>query len=88
MCLLCVCSWALSCVCLAELRDCRVLPAAQPQQEDSALVLDHQEDPTEDLLCGGGSWLSQGSLVALCSKGRLKKSQSSETTAQTVIRQG
>ena len=55
MCLLCVCSWALSCVCLAELRDCRVLPAAQPQQEDSALVLDHQEDPTEDLLCGGGS---------------------------------
>lgn len=55
MCFLCVCSWALSCVCLAELRDCRVLPAAQPQQEGSALFLDLQEDATEDLLRGGGS---------------------------------
>lgn len=52
MCFLCVCSWALSCVCPAELKDYRVLPAAQPQQDGSALVSDHREDPIEDPLCG------------------------------------
>lgn len=73
ICLLCVCSWALSCVCLAELRDYRVLPAGQPQQEDSALVLDHQEDPTEDLLCGGGSCTVSGFLGSTMQQGKTEE---------------
>ena len=73
MCLLCVCSWALSCVCLAELRDYRVLPAAQPQQEDSALVLDHQDDPTEDLLCWGGSCIVSGFLGSTTQQGKTEE---------------
>lgn len=72
MCFLCVCSWALSCVCLAELRDCRVLPAAQTQQEGSAPFLDLQEDATEALLCGGGSCTVSRLLGSALRQGKAK----------------
>lgn len=84
-CFLCV----LSCVCLAKVKDCRVFPATQPQQEGSALSLDHQGDPSVGLMRGGESCivfqLLNGPQVA--SENR-RNPQSPETRAQVVIRQG
>lgn len=87
MCFLCVCSWALSCVCPAELKDYRVFPAAQPQQDGSALVSDHQEDPAKDPPCGRSCAVSQ-LLKSTKLQGKAEEIRAPETMAQVARRQG
>jgi len=83
-----VCSWALSWVCPAELKDYRILPAAPPQQDGSALVSDHQEDPTKDPLCGRRNCIVSQLLKSTKLQGKAEEIRDPETMAQVVRRQG